>query len=219
MQKRIAVVLSGSGYLDGSEITEAVSTLIGLSQNNVNYQVFAPNQRFSPTSHFKDELLENHIRNSLEESARISRGKIQDLSELNPSHYDGLILPGGYGVVKNLCTWAQDGPKCSVHKEARRVLEGFFEASKPILAICIAPALVARVLGQKRSITLTIGNDKTTAAQIVSSGCEHVECTVDDFITDRESKVISTPAYMFDVEPHRVFAGIQKALGEFLGMA
>lgn len=219
MQKRVAVILSGSGYLDGSEITEAVSTFIGLSQNKVNYQVFAPNQRFSPTSHFKDELLENHFRNALEESARISRGKIQDLSELNPSYYDGLIIPGGYGVAKNLCTWAQDGHKCSVNKEARRVLEGFFEASKPILALCIAPVLIARVLGQKRSITLTIGNDKATAAQINSAGCEHVECTVDDFITDRESKIISTPAYMFDVEPHRVFAGIQKALGEFLGMA
>ncbi len=219
MQKKVAVVLSGSGYLDGSEITEAVSVIIGLSQNNINYQVFAPQQRFSPTSHFKDELLENHFRNALEESARISRGKIQDLADLNPSYFDGLIIPGGYGVVKNLCTWAHDGHKCSVHKEARRVIEDFFEASKPILALCIAPALIARVLGQKRSVTLTIGNDKATATKIVSSGCEHVECSVDDFITDRECKVISSPAYMFDVEPHRVFAGIQKALNEFLAMA
>lgn len=219
MQKRIAVVLSGSGYLDGSEITESVSTLVGLSQNQVHYQVFAPNQRFAPTSHFKDELLENQIRNSLEESARISRGKIQDLSELNPSQFDGVVFPGGYGVVKNLCSWAQDGPKCSVHKDAKRVLEEFFESSKPILAMCIAPALVARVLGQKRSITLTIGNDKHTAAQIVSSGCEHIECSVDDYITDRESKVVSTPAYMYDEQPHKVFNGIQKAIQEFLGMA
>lgn len=219
MQKRVAVVLSGCGYLDGAEITEAISVLICLSQHKVQYQVFAPNQRFAPTSHFKDELLESHIRNSLEEAARISRGKTQDLAELNPSQFDGIIFPGGYGVVKHLCTWAQDGHKCSVNKDARRVIEAFFEASKPILAICIAPALIARVLGQKRSVTLTIGNDKTTAAKIVSSGCEHVECAVDDFITDRESKVISTPAYMYDEAPYKVFTGIQKATKEFLEMA
>jgi enhancing lycopene biosynthesis protein 2 len=219
MQKKVAVILSGCGYLDGSEITEAVSVLIGLSQNKVSYQVFAPNQRFAPTSHFKDELLENQVRNALEESARITRGKIQDISDLNPSVFDGLVIPGGYGVVKNLCTWAQDGHKCSVNKDARRVIEAFFEASKPILAICIAPALVARILGQKKSITLTIGNNKDTAAKIVSAGCEHVECAVDDYITDRESKVISTPAYMYDDEPYKIFSGIQKAITEFLGMA
>ena len=219
MQKKIAVILSGSGYLDGSEITEAISTLICLSQGGAQYQVFAPNHRYTPTAHYNHELLDSHVRNSLEESARISRGKISDLAELNPSIFDGLVIPGGYGVVKNLCTWAQDGHKCSVNKDARRVLEAFFEASKPILAVCIAPALVARVLGQIRSVTLTIGNDKTTAAKIVSAGCEHVECAVDDFITDRESKVISTPAYMYDATPDKVFAGIQKATKEFLEMA
>lgn len=219
MQKKVAVVLSGCGYLDGSEITEAVSTFICLSQHKVTYHVFAPSQRFSPTSHFKDELLENHFRNALEESARIARGKIQDLSELNPKQYDGIILPGGYGVVKNLCTWAQDGHKCSVNKDIRRVIEDFFDSSKPILAMCIAPALIARILGQKRSVTLTIGNDKATAEKIIKSGCEHVECKVDDFITDRESKVISTPAYMYDDEPFKIFTGIQKAIKEFLEMA
>lgn len=219
MQKKIAVILSGCGYLDGAEITESVSTLINLAQNGAKYQVFAPNLRFSPTSHFKDELLEKQPRNTLEEAARISRGMIQDLAELNPSLFDGLVIPGGYGVAKNLCTWAQDGYKCSVHKDAKRVIEEFFEASKPILAICIAPALVARVLGQKRSVTLTIGKDKATAEQIVKAGCEHVECEVDDYITDRESKVISTPAYMYDTQPHKVFEGIQKAIKEFLEMA
>ncbi len=219
MQKKVAVVLSGSGYLDGSEITEAISTFMCLSQSKISYQVFAPNQRFSPTSHFKDELLESHFRNALEESARISRGKIQDLSELNSSLFDGVILPGGFGVIKNLCSWAQDGHKCSVNKDIRRVIEDVFESSKPILAIGIAPVLIARILGQKRSVTLTIGNNKALADKILKSGCEHVDCSVDDFISDRESKVISTPAYMFDDEPHKIFNGIQKAIKEFLEMA
>lgn len=219
MQKKIAVILSGCGYLDGSEITEAISTLIALSAQNVDYKVFAPQISISPTSHYDAELLEPGRRNALEESARIARGKIQDISELNPNIFDGIVFPGGYGVAKNLSSWAQDGAKCSTNPQVKEMIETFYDSGKPILAICIAPALIARVLGQKTSVTLTIGNDPATAAEIQKTGCEHVECPVDDFITDREAKVVSTPAYMYEAKPHEVFAGIQKAVAEFVEMA
>lgn len=219
MQKKIAVILSGCGYLDGSEITEAVSTLIALSATGAEYKIFAPNQRLVTTSHFNDELLEPGPRNVLEESSRIARGKIQDLKELNTNMYDAIVFPGGYGAAKNLCSWAHDGAKCSVNPQVRNVIESFYSAGKPILAICIAPALIARVLGQKASISLTIGNDKNTANEIQKTGCEHVECAVDDYVTDRENKVITTPAYMYEAKPHQVFTGIQKAVNELIEMA
>lgn len=219
MQKKVAVILSGCGYLDGSEITEAISALIALSSHNVDYKIFAPKLTVKPTSHVDESLLDPAPRNTLEESARIARGKIQDLEELNPKLFDGIVFPGGYGVAKNLCSWAQDGAKCSVNPKVKETIETFFHASKPILAICIAPALIARVLGQHTSVNLTIGNDPATAEEIKKTGCEHVECPVDDFITDRESKVITTPAYMYETSPHQVFAGINKAVAEFVEMA
>lgn len=216
--KKIAVILSGCGYLDGSEITESISLFIQLSTHGVAYDIYAPNQSSTPTPHLDGELLEPLKRHCMEEAARITRGNIKDLSDLNPSRYEGLAIPGGFGVAKTLSTWAIDGHKCSVNSKFRGVVLNFFSNSKPILAICIAPAVVAKILALETSLTLTVGNDSATIAEIEKTGADHVECPVDDFVTDRESKIISTPAYMCNAKPHEVFNGIQKATAEFLEM-
>ena len=170
MKKKAAVVLSGCGYLDGTEITEAISTFICLSEQDIEYQAFAPKMNISPTAHFDESLSEFSPRNILEEASRLSRGKISDLDELNPSSFDGIVFPGGYGVAKHFCSWAQDGSRCSVNSDIKTIIETFFKNSKPILALCIAPVLVARVLGQIKPISLTIGNDKATAQEIEKTG-------------------------------------------------
>ncbi len=217
--KKIAVILSGCGYLDGSEITESTSLLINLSEHNASYKVFAPNKNLKTAAHLDVDLTDSSPRNVMEESARITRGDVYDLEELNPNLFDGIAIPGGYGVAKNLCSWASDGAECSVDKNIQKIITEFHKDSKPILAICIAPALVARVLGPvTNSLSLTIGSDKATAEQIEKTGAEHVECSVTDFVTDRENKVISTPAYMYSAKPHEVFEGVSKATGEFLEM-
>ncbi len=217
--KKIAVILSGCGYLDGSEITEAVSLFVQLSKKGCDYDVFAPNTNFTPTPHFDGGLSEPSPRNSLEESSRITRGKVKDLTELNPSRYDGLALPGGFGAAKILSTWAIDGSMCSVNSKFKDLVLNFYRSSKPILAICISPAVLSKILsGEAENLSVTIGDDKSTAEQIQKLGAEHVECKVTDFVTDRESKVVSTPAYMFNAKPHEVFEGIEKATGEFLEM-
>lgn len=216
--KKIAVILSGCGYLDGSDVTEAVSLFIELGRNNISYDVFAPNQTGTPTPHFDGGMLQPTPRNYMEESARITRGNIRPLEDLNPAKYDGLALPGGYGVAKNLSTWAIDGYQCAVNAKFKDVVLNFFSNSKPILAICIAPAIVAKILSKETSVTVTTGNDTDTAAAIEKLGADHVNCNVTDFVSDRESKIISTPAYMCDAGPHEVFEGIQKATVEFLEM-
>lgn len=216
--KRVAVVLSGCGHKDGSEVTEAVSTLIALSEAGANYQVFAPDVEFAVVDPVSSGT-STEKRHVLKESARISRGKIRPLQELRAKDFDGVAFPGGFGVALNLCTWAKEGAACSVNPEAERVINEFYMAEKPIVAICIAPALIAKVLGAE-GVTLTIGRDPETAAEITKTGAHHEICAVDDFVTDRDHRVITTPAYMYeDAPPFAVFSGVRKAIRELVEMA
>lgn len=205
--KKIAIVLSGCGYLDGSEITEAVSLMIGLSQAGAQIQCFAPDMELSTVHHIQQSNDGTH-RNALHEAARIARSQIKPLTDLSEKDYDALALPGGYGAAKNLCNWAEKGAQCEVLPELVTAIQDFYKASKPIGAICIAPVILAKVLG-KNKITLTIGNDPATAQEVLKTGAVHEECPVDDYITDREHKVVTTPAYMYgEAKPHEVFQGI-----------
>ncbi len=215
--KKIAVVLSGCGFKDGTEITEAVSTLIALSQYKISYQCFAPDFNINPTNHLTGEEDEEQ-RNILAESARICRGNVKDVSKLNANDYDALIFPGGFGAALHLCSWAQKGSQCEVLPDIKRIIQEFHGASKPIGAICIAPVLLAKVLGSKK-VTLTIGNDKNTAEEIQKTGAQHVDCPVDDYITDRECKVITAPAYMYEATPAQAFKGISGLVKEVVEMA
>lgn len=218
MSKKIAVVLAGCGNKDGAEITEAVGVIVGLSQAGADIHFFAPNTEFPAKNFLTDELAQEN-RNVMLESARISRGKIQDINSLVAKDFDGIVFPGGFGVALNLCTWATEGAKCRVLPEVERVIQDFHKQSKPIGAVCIAPALVARVLG-KHGVTVTLGNDKETIQELQKTGAHHETCPVEDFITDRDHKIVTTPAYMYGAaKPHQVFNGIQGLIKEFIEMA
>lgn len=215
--KIVAVVLSGCGFQDGSEITESISTLIALSENKIAYKAFAPDITFQSSNHINGEAQDS--RNTLIESARITRGKIHNLSTLNHEEFDALVFPGGFGVALHLCNWAEKGSQCKVNQCINLIVKSFYEKGKPICAICIAPALIAKILG-KNNVSLTIGDDKATILEIEKTGAYHVKCKVDDYVSDRENKIISTPAYMFeDASPHAVFSGIRKAIKELSEMA
>ncbi|MBX3032815.1 MAG: isoprenoid biosynthesis glyoxalase ElbB [Bdellovibrionaceae bacterium] len=216
--KKIAVVLSGSGYLDGTEITEAVSFLIALGQAGAQVRCFAPDMDAPAVDHVAKKPLAGETRNVLREAARIARSEISELRELRAADFDAVVFPGGFGVAKNLCDWAQKGAQSSVHPEIERVIREFHGASKPIGAACIAPVLLAKVLGKKR-VALTIGDDAATADEIKKTGAHHEDCPVDDYVTDRENKVITTPAYMYEAKPHEVFQGISGLVKELVEMA
>lgn len=218
MGKQVALVLSGCGHKDGSEITEAVSCLIALTEAGAHVSVFAPTLEFpvadpltgKPTGEKRDVLVE---------SARIARGDVRDLALLVAADFDALVFPGGFGAAKNLSNWATSGAAAQVHPQVERVIKEFYAAEKPIGAVCIAPTLLARVLGPHQ-ITLTIGVDEATAAQVEKCGAHHEECAVKDYVSDREHRIVTTPAYMYDnAEPCEVFAGIQGAMRELVEMA
>jgi enhancing lycopene biosynthesis protein 2 len=217
MPKKIAIILSGCGNKDGAEITEAVSLIVNLSAAGAEMKFFAPNQEFTPKDFLSNKPL-SEKRNVMVEAARISRSEMQDLKDLNADHFDGLALPGGFGAALQLSNWAEAGSKCKVHPLVEKAILDFYKQSKPIAAICIAPTLVAKVLGSY-NVSVTVGNDKETAAEVEKTGAQHIDCPVTDYITDREHKVITTPAYMHEAKPHEVFQGISGLVKEFIEMA
>ncbi len=215
--RRVAVILSGCGFRDGAEITESISTLICLSELKAEVECFAPKLDFSPTNHLNSSQ-SSEVRNTLFEAARISRGHISDLDTLDEKKFDAIVLPGGFGVAQHLSDFAKNGAKAKVLPSLESRLRAFHKNSKPIGGICIAPAVIALTLAQYR-VTVTIGNDPETIKEIEKTGAQHVVCSATDYISDRDNKVLTTPAYMFDAKPHEVFTGVRAMLRELVEMA
>lgn len=197
MTKKYAVILSGCGHFDGAEIRESVLTFLALDTHGAEYEVFAPNQdQFHTLNHLSgDESSTN--RNILEESGRIARGNIKPLSEMNSKDFSGLLIPGGFGVAKNFCTFAFKGSEGEVSPAIQTTIKDFYDSKKPIGAICIAPALLSLVLGEN-GIEVTIGNDEATAKEVEKTGAKHIICGKDEFHLDQKNKIATTPAYMYD---------------------
>lgn len=217
--KKMAVILSGCGYLDGSEIRESTFTLLALDQQGVNFELFAPDEDQYHTVNHLSGVADSQKRSILEESARIARGKVSSLKKLKAANFDGIILPGGFGVAKNLCSFAFDGPKAKVDPTIKNILIGFHKDKKPIGAICIAPALIALLFGSD-GVKLTIGNDADTAKALESLGAKHMDCKANEIICDDVLKVVSTPAYMYDHESlSNIFAGINKLVSKVVELA
>ena len=208
MQKRVAVILSGCGVQDGAEIHESVLTLLRLDQRGVEVQCFAPDiAQHDVINHLTGEKM-SESRNVLVESARIARGAIRDIREANAEDFDALIMPGGFGVAKNLSNFAFEGIHCSLQPELLTLAEAFAESGKPIGLICISPALAAKIYGP--GVTCTIGNDPDTAKAICKMGGNHTECAVDEIVEDTARKLVSTPAYMTAQSISEAAAGINK---------
>lgn len=211
MKKKVGVVLSGCGVYDGSEIHEAVLTLLAVDRNGAEAVWIAPDMEFAEVNHLTGEAT-GARRNVLVESARIARGKIRDIGEVRAEELDALIFPGGYGAAKNLCNFAEKGADAAIHPEVARLLRAMAKAKKPICAICIAPALVAATLGREYAPKVTIGTDAGTAAAIEATGSEHISCPVTEFVVDKERKIITTPAYMLAQRISEAAEGIEKAV-------
>lgn len=213
--KKIGVVLSGCGVRDGSEIHEAVFTLLAIDRQGAEVVCMAPNAEFPVTDHLAMQD-SGEKRNILVESARIARGNIADIATVTAADLDAIIFPGGFGAAKNLCDFAMKGAAAAVHPEVSRLLKEMAVAGKPIGAICIAPALVAAVLGKDFAPTLTIGNDAGTASEIEKTGSKHQECPVTEFVIDQKNKLVSTPAYMLANRISDVYEGIDKCVKEVI---
>ncbi len=218
-QKRVGVVLSGCGFLDGAEIHEAVCTLLSLDRHGAKLVAAAPDvPQLHVVDHLKGAPAEGESRGVLAEAARIVRGQISPLSAVSVHDLDALVLPGGYGAAKNLCTFAVDGRAMRVQPEVERLVREMRGAGKPMGFICIAPVIAARIFGGD-GVRLTIGDDADTAAAIESWGARHVACRVEEIVVDQRLKIVSTPAYMLGPWIAPVATGIEKLVSAVLEMA
>jgi enhancing lycopene biosynthesis protein 2 len=214
--KKVAVILSGCGYLDGSEIYESVITLLALDSNDAKYRCFAPDiPQMHTINHITGEVMPSD-RNVLIEASRIARGDIADINTLDVNEFDAIIFPGGFGAAKNLSNFAIEGTNMSVTESVAKVAKAFADAGKPAGYICIAPALAASIYGG--ALKCTIGKDVATASAIDAMGGKHIECAVDDVVIDETHKVVTTPAYMLANRISEAAAGIEKLVSTILTM-
>ena len=215
MQK-IAVVLSGCGVYDGAEIHEATLTLFAIVKNGAAYEIFAPDiTQYHVVNHISGEEM-NESRNVLVESARIARGNIKPLSDFDAKQFDALVFPGGFGAAKNLSTFAFDGAGCTVNPDVERSIKDMVSLGKPVGALCIAPVLLARILGD---VKLTIGQDKGTAEAVESLGATHVNTNHGEIVVDEKNKLVTTPCYMLDANIVQVGEGAENVIKKLLDMA
>jgi len=214
---KVAVILSGAGFLDGAEIQESVITLLTLDRAGAEYQCMAPDMKqMHVVNHLTSEVAAGEQRNVLVEAARIARTDIVNIADADPADYDAVIFPGGYGAAKNLSDFAVKGADSQVQPDVLKFARGFADQGKPMGFVCIAPAMIPHIYGA--NARLTIGSDEDTAAAITAMGGIHVSCPVEGFVVDEERKIVSTPAYMLNVRIGQAAAGIEQLVHKVLGM-
>ena len=215
--KKVAVILSGCGYLDGAEIRKAVFTLLAIDKMGATPVFIAPNQNQHHTvNHLKGEEASGS-RNVLEEAARIARGDIKTFADVSVDEFDCVAIPGGFGVAKNLSNFAFKGSAGEIIPEFSQFLLQAHQKGLPIGAICISPAVITLLFG-KDGVEVTIGSDQGTASELEKTGAKHIAKAANECHIDTKMKVVSTPAYMCDASPSDIYQGIENCIKETLAL-
>ena len=194
--RKVAVILAGCGPKDGSEIQETLTLLLALDQHNIEYHCFAPNEnQYHVINHVTGEVMDES-RNVMVEAARIVRGDIAPIEMFKAEDFDALLFPGGFGAAKNLFTYAIDGADFTVNKYVEQAIKDMHAQNKPIGGMCIAPIMIAKVLG---NVNVTVGCDSYPQADDVRAfGCTHTETQNGGVAIDKENKIFTTPCYMLN---------------------
>lgn len=215
MKNKIAIVLSGCGVYDGTEIHEATMSMLAADQAGAQYELFAPDiDQHHVINHLTGKPGEE-TRNVLVESARIARGKIRNLKEFNAAEFDALLFPGGFGAAKNLSDYAFKGSEMKINADAENAISSMHAAGKPIGALCIAPVLLAKVIG---GCTVTIGNDKDSAMHIAQMNSNHTIANATGIVIDEKNKLVTTPCYMLGTRISEIYEGAGKVVDALMKM-
>lgn len=218
---KIGVILSGCGVYDGSEIQEAVFTLLAIKELNAETVCFAPNiNQHHVVNHLNGEEM-NESRNVLIESARIARGAIEDLSKINVEALDALVLPGGFGAAKNLTKWAFSGPEGEINEDVKEAITGMILANKPVCGLCMGPTVIAKALERSGvKPELTVGTTEASSPYDIKSISEGMEQTgatsmmktVEEILVDKKNKIVTAPCYMMDADILQIRNNVEAAI-------
>lgn len=213
MKKQFAVILAGCGVKDGTEIHEAIMALLAIDLAGAEYTIFAPDKnQHHVVNHITGQEV-NETRNIMVESARIARGKIQSLDELNVSDFDALLIPGGFGVAKNLCNYAFDGHLMEIDGIVSEKILDFNRAAKPIGALCIAPIMLAKLF-PNAELTLGQNNDSVKHAEML--GANHVDTKHGEVVHDENYNLFTTPCYMLNSSIADIFRGTKNLVDKMI---
>ena len=221
--KKIGLLLSGCGVYDGTEIHEAVFSLLAILENGGQPLFMAPNiNQMHVVNHLSGEEMPES-RNVLIESARIARGDIEDLANVHASDIEGLVMPGGFGAAKNHTDWAVNGPDGTIHPEVKRIINEMIDAGKPIVALCMSPTTIAKALENSgKKVHLTVGTTAEPSPyeiEAISQGMEKTGAqaemkTVREIAVDESLKVITAPCYMMEASALQVRDNIKLAIDQ-----
>ena len=123
-------------------------------------------------------------RNILIEAARIGRGRIKDIHEVDFAEYDALIIPGGIGLLNNY----RDSnviKTCVTH---------FIGEKKPVAAMCAGIDFLRRFYGSSLLAR------------------EMKELTAEKFCFDAENNVYYTPAFRKTNSSYTTLLGIDSMI-------
>lgn len=208
-KKHVAIILSGCGVKDGSEIHEAVCSMLAVARAGMTYQCFAPDiAQHHVTNHLIGQPMKES-RNCLVEAARIARGQIKPLAQFEAKDFDAMILPGGYGAVTNLSSFADKGANCQVNSDVTQAVQAMCKAKKPIGALCIAPAILAKLIP---GVVVTAGEDEEVHAAMRQMGAQTKNTTHGEVVVDEENKVVTSPCYMLEATIDQIYAGAENVV-------
>ncbi len=211
-----ALVLSGCGGDDGSDVWEAVLLSYFLSKKGVHPVFFAPDWDQKEVVDHLTKTVSPDKRNVLKESARIAGEEIKDIRLLSGRDVDALILAGGAGVIKNLSDLVGE-PKNDYLKpkpELQRIIREVYRRKKPIGACGIAALLVASALRGilETPLTLTIGKDPELIRQVEGMGALNVLSREAEVVIDSEHKLVTTPANLLRLKLTDVALGLENLI-------
>lgn len=225
---KIGVLLSGSGVYDGSEIQEAVFTLLAIEENGAEAVCFAPDKEQAHViNHITGEEIEGQTRNVLEESARIARGNIKSINKTSIDDFDALVIPGGFGAAKNLNEWAFKGPDGDIDNAVKMIITDMVRAKKPVAALCMGPTVVAKALqGSGIGTKLTVGTDQENSPYEIkeisdgmeSLGAMSVMKSVREISVDEENKIVTAPCYMMEANIQEVRKNVKDAIDKLVSL-
>jgi len=207
----IALLLSGCGTYDGSDIWEVVLISYHLEKRGQKPIFFAPNIEQKEVIDHSNQVSLSDKRNVLSESARMALGQIKDTKDLYGKDVDGLILPGGKGTLNNLADFLGEEKFLNVNPDVKRILREVYRRKKPIGACGLASLIVASALRDilETPLTLTIGKDPQLIKQIEELGAVHVVSRGSEAIVDSEHKIVSTPLSLLELKIMEIAQGTE----------